>query len=121
MPTGSKAVYAAIAADVAGAVAKFVAAGVSGSASVASEGVHSLVDTGNGLLLLWGGRASRKPPDDAHPFGYGKEQYFWTLIVALMIFTLGGGVSAYEGVQRLLHASAMEHAGWNYAVLGIAA
>src|SRR4051794_34294105 len=102
MSSSSKAVYAAIAADVGVAVAKFVAAGFSGSASMAAEGVHSLVDSGNGLVLLWGQHASRRPADDTHPFGYGKEHYFWTLIVALMIFTLGGGITVYEGVQRLL-------------------
>lgn len=85
-----------------------------------AEGVHSLVDTGNGLLLLWGGHVSQKPADEAHPFGYGKEQYFWTLIVALMIFALGGGISAYEGVHRLLNPSPIDHPNWNYAVLVVA-
>ncbi len=121
MASTNKAVYAAIAADVAVAIAKFVAAAFTGSASMLAEGIHSLVDSGNGFLLLWGGHVSRKPPDQDHPFGYGKEQYFWTLIVALMIFSLGGGISILEGVQRLLHPSEVEHAGWNYAVLGVSA
>jgi cation diffusion facilitator family transporter len=121
MPSSSKAVYAAIAADVAVAIAKFVAAGFTSSSSMLSEGIHSLVDSSNGLLLLWGDRASRKPADDSHPFGYGKEMYFWTLIVALMIFALGGGVSIFEGVERLLHPQLIDHPGWSYAVLAVAA
>jgi len=84
-----------------------------------SEAIHSLVDTGNGALLLVGWRQSQKPPDETHPFGHGKELYFWPLIVAILVFSLGGGMSIYEGVTHIVHP----HRGdptWNYIVLGIA-
>src|SRR5207245_2429593 len=83
--------------------------------------VHSLVDTGNGGLMLLGVRLSRKPPDTAHPFGHGRELYFWTLIVGVLIFGVGGGVSLYQGVARVLRPSPPENLPWSYAVLGAAA
>jgi cation diffusion facilitator family transporter len=84
-----------------------------------SEGIHSLVDTGNGWLMLLGFRQSQKPPDADHPFGHGKELYFWSLVVAILIFALGGGMSVYEGVTHLSHPQ-VHHSIWNYLVLGFA-
>jgi cation diffusion facilitator family transporter len=84
-----------------------------------SEGIHSLVDTGNGLLLLVGLRKSRKPADAKHPFGHGKELYFWPLVVAILIFALGGGMSVYEGVTHLMHPGHSDPT-WNYVVLAFA-
>lgn len=121
MATSKKAVYAAIAGNFAIAITKFVAAAVSGSSAMMAEGIHSLVDTGNGGLLLLGIRRSRRPPDRAHPFGYGKELYFYTLIVAILIFSVGGGISIYEGVHHTLHPpDALGDPLLNYVVLGLA-
>lgn len=86
-----------------------------------SEGIHSLVDSGDSLLLLVGMRLADRPPDERHPFGHGKELYFWSLIVAVLIFGVGGGVSIYEGILRLLDPQPMENAGWSYAILAGAA
>jgi cation diffusion facilitator family transporter len=116
-----KAVYVAIGANVVVAVAKFVAASATGSSSMLAESIHSLIDTSNGGLLLWGRKAGGRKPDETHPFGYGKEQYFWTLIVALFVFTVGGTFSIFEGVVRLRDPEPLEHLFWNYAVLLVAA
>lgn len=120
MASGKRSIYAAIAGNFLIAVTKFVAAGITGSSAMISEGVHSLVDTGNGGLLLLGLRRSRRPPDRTHPYGYGKEVYFWTLVVAMLIFAAGGGVSLYEGIQHLRHPSEMGDPTLNYVVLGLA-
>ena len=85
-----------------------------------AEAIHSLVDTGNGALLLLGIARSQKPADDQHPFGYGMELYFWTLIVAVVIFALGGGVSAYEGIKHIIHPGELKDPTINYIVLGLA-
>jgi cation diffusion facilitator family transporter len=114
-------IYAAIAANLGIAAAKFMAAGATGSAAMLAEGIHSVVDTGNGLLLLLGIRQSSRPPDQWHPFGYGKALYFWALIVALSVFSLGGGLSIYHGISSLRHPVPLDHVEWNYAVLAIAA
>src|SRR2546428_6427598 len=113
------AIFAAIAGNVAIAVTKLIAAFITGSSAMLSEGIHSLVDTGNGGLLLLGLRKSRKPADANHPFGHGKELYFWSLIVAILIFALGGGMSVYAGVTHLAHPKLHEST-WNYVVLGVA-
>lgn len=85
-----------------------------------SEGIHSVVDTGNGALLLLGIRLSQRPADDEHPFGYGLDLYFWTLIVAVLIFGIGGGVSFYEGIQHVMHPGELQDPTANYIVLGLA-
>ncbi|WP_448204909.1 cation diffusion facilitator family transporter [Azospirillum sp. sgz302134] len=113
-------VYAAIAANLAITVTKFVAAAMTGSSSMLSEAVHSVVDTGNEALMLIGIRRSRKPPDERHPFGYARELYFWPFVVALVIFAGGAVVSVYEGVEKILHPRPIESVWINYAVLGVA-
>ena len=102
MAESKKAIYAAVGGNLCIAVTKFLAAAFTGSSAMLSEGIHSLVDTGNGGLLLLGIKQSQKPPNDDHPLGHGKELYFWTLIVAVLIFGVGGGVFAYEGILHLL-------------------
>jgi len=121
MAESKLAVFGAIAANVAIAAMKFTAAAATGSSAMLSEGIHSLVDSGDGVLLLVGMRLADRPADERHPFGYGKELYFWSLIVAVMIFGVGGGVSIYEGILRLLDPRPLEDAGWSYAILGAAA
>lgn len=116
-----KAVIAAIVGNLAIAVCKFVAAGFSGSAAMLSEAIHSLVDTGNDVLMLYGIRRSTMPPDADHPFGYGHELYFWTLVVGILIFAIGGGMSILTGILHVINRTTGEADVWNYAVLGIAA
>ena len=118
--SAKKTIYAAMAANFAIAVTKFIAASFTGSSAMLSEGIHSVVDTGNELLLLLGLRLSKKPADDSHPFGYGQELYFWTLIVALFIFAIGGGMSIYEGIDHIQHPEPLTDPRWNYVVLGLA-
>jgi cation diffusion facilitator family transporter len=115
------AVFGAIGANVAIAAMKFIGAAATGSSAMLSEGIHSTVDTGDGLLLLVGMRLAERPADERHPFGYGKELYFWSLIVAVLIFGVGGGVSIYEGVLHLIDARPLADPGWSYAILGAAA
>ena len=113
-------VYGALVANFLIAIAKFVAAFFTGSSSMLSEGIHSVVDTGNQGLLLLGVRRSKKPPDDRHPFGYSQEIYFWGLLVAMLLFAIGGGLSFYEGIVHFMHPEPIEQPIWSYAVLGIA-
>jgi cation diffusion facilitator family transporter len=101
-------------------VTKFVAASITGSSAMMSEGIHSLVDTGNQVLLLYGLKRAAKPPDADFPFGYGKEIYFWSFIVAILIFALGGGISIYEGIQHVKHPEPISNPMVNYIVLGLA-
>lgn len=113
-------IYAALAANLGIAVAKFVAAAISGSSSMLTEGVHSLVDTGNQGLLLYGQYRARRAPDADHPFGYGRELYFWAFIVAILIFGLGAGVSVYEGWLHITAPEPLRDPLINYIVLAIA-
>jgi len=121
--SGSKiAVFAAIIGNLTIAVIKFIAAAVSGSSAMISEGIHSVVDTGNGVLVLFGMNRAKQPADESHPFGYGKSLYFWTHIVAISIFGIGGGMSVYEGLMHMTSvdpAAAMGDPTVAYIVLGI--
>lgn len=120
MATGSKKViYATLLGNLLIAVTKFTAAAYTGSSAMLSEGIHSLVDTGNGGLLLYGMRRARLPPDKRFPFGHGKEIYFWSFVVALLIFSLVAGISLYEGIQHLLDPGEIENPLVNYIVLGL--
>ena len=118
--SGSKIViFAAIAGNLLIAATKFVAASFTGSSAMLSEGVHSLVDTGNGALLLYGLHRAAQPPDRMHPFGHGRELYFWSFIVALLVFALGAGVAFYEGIIHMLDPEPIENPLINYVVLGL--
>ncbi|WP_375448010.1 cation diffusion facilitator family transporter [uncultured Fibrella sp.] len=120
MPASKTPIYSALIANVAIAITKFIAASITGSSAMISEGIHSLVDSLNEVLLLLGIQRSKKPADDRRPFGYGKELYFWAFIVSILIFGVGGGVSFYEGITHLQHPEVIENPMWNYIVLGIA-
>ncbi|MBZ2205663.1 cation diffusion facilitator family transporter [Massilia soli] len=120
MATGSKKViYVALLGNLLIAITKFVAAAYTGSSAMLSEGIHSLVDTGNGGLLLYGMRRAKRPPDKRFPFGHGKEIYFWSFVVALLIFSLGAGFSIYEGVRHLQEPNEIDNPLVNYVVLGV--
>ena len=112
-------IYAALAGNLLIAVTKLGAAAWTGSSAMLSEGVHSLVDTSNQALLLYGIHRSKRPPDEFHPLGYGRELYFWSFIVALLIFSLGAGVSFYEGIAHIRHPVAVTDPMINYMVLGV--
>ncbi len=121
MASGSKKViFAALAGNSLIAITKFVAASITGSSAMLSEAIHSLVDTGNQGLLLYGMKRAKKPADKDFPFGHGKEIYFWSFIVAILIFALGGGISVYEGIHHLLHPQPAKNPLINYLVLSLA-
>jgi cation diffusion facilitator family transporter len=121
MATGSKKViYVALIGNALIAIIKFIAAAITGSSAMLSEAIHSLVDTCNQVLLLYGLKRALKPPDKDFPFGYGKEIYFWSFIVAILIFALGAGVSIYEGIIHLLHPKPITTPYINYIVIGFA-
>lgn len=113
-------IYAAMAANIAIGVAKFIGAGISGSSAMLSEGIHSVVDSVNEVLLLYGLKQSEAGPDEQHPLGHGQELYFWSLMVAVLIFALGGGISVYEGIQSFQHPEPANSPLVSYIVLGAA-
>ena len=110
------AIIAALIGNLLIAATKGVAAAISGSSAMLSESVHSMVDTGNEVLLLYGQHQAKKPPDKSHPLGYGREIYFWSFVVALLIFALGAGVSMYEGVVHIRHPEPMTNPLINFIV-----
>lgn len=116
----TRVILTALAANVGIAVAKFIAAGLTGSSAMLTEGVHSLVDSTNHVLLLYGQKRSQKPADTKHPLGYGRELYFWSFIVAILVFSLGAGVSVYEGILHILHPEPGADPTVAYIVLAIA-
>jgi cation diffusion facilitator family transporter len=116
----SKVLVIALAANVGIAAAKFVAAAITGSSAMLTEGVHSLVDSTNQLLLMYGQKRAAKPADSAHPAGYGRELYFWSFVVALLVFALGAGISVYEGIVHLLEPEPAVAPVVAYGVLAIA-
>jgi len=115
-----KVIYAALIGNSLISVMKFGAAFFTGSSAMLSEAIHSVVDTGNQGLLLYGIKRSKRPADDAHPFGYGSEIYFWSFVVAILIFGLGAGISFYEGVQKLMNPHPISNPYINYIVLSLA-
>ncbi|MET4083426.1 cation diffusion facilitator family transporter [Pedobacter sp. UYP30] len=119
MARANKSIYSALAANLLIAVTKFVAGAFTSSSSMIAEGIHSTVDTSNQLLLLYGLKKSKKPADERHPFGYGKELYFWSFIVAIMIFALGGVVSITQGIYHIINPEELKSPTWNYVVLGL--
>jgi len=116
----TKVIIAALFGNTAISITKFFAAFMTGSSAMLSEGIHSLVDTGNQILLLYGMKQAKKPADDEFPFGHGKEIYFWSFIVAILIFSVGAGVSIYEGVHHVIHPVEIKNPMVNYIVLGLA-
>src|SRR5437762_3209385 len=116
--SSKKVVYAALLGNVLVALTKFAAAGLTGSSAMVSEAIHSLVDTGNEILLLYGLRRAARPPDELHPLGHGRELYFWSFIVTLLIFALGAGVSVYEGISHVIAPVPISNSIGNYVVLG---
>lgn len=119
MARANNSIYSALAANLLIAVTKFIAGAFTNSSSMIAEGIHSTVDTSNQLLLLYGLKRSTKPPDQYRPFGYGKELYFWSFIVSIMIFGLGGVVSISQGIAHIRHPEALGNPTWNYVVLGL--
>ncbi|TYC65769.1 cation transporter [Stappia sp. BW2] len=115
-----KVIFAALAGNSLIAITKFAAAAYTGSSAMLSEGIHSLVDTGNQGLLLYGLKKAKQPADKRHPFGYGAELYFWSFVVAILIFAVGAGVSIYEGIQKVLHPHPVSDPYVAYIVLALA-
>ena len=119
-PSSRQSVYAALVGNLLVAITKGVAAAITGSSAMLSETVHSFVDCGNEVLLLYGQKQAARPADSVHPFGYGRELYFWSFVVALLVFTLGAGVAIYEGVQHIRNPHPISDPTVNYVVLAFA-
>ncbi len=119
-PASKKIIYTALIGNGLIAISKFIASAATGSSAMFSEAIHSVVDMGNQGLLLLGIKRSQQPPDATHPFGYGMELYFWTFVVAILIFAVGAGVSIYEGVHKLHNPQLIQNPLINYVVLGLA-
>ncbi len=117
--SSKKVIFAALAGNTLISITKFTAASITGSSAMLSEGIHSLVDTGNQVLLLHGMKQAQKPASEKFPFGHGKEIYFWAFAVAILIFAVGAGVSIYEGIHHILAPQAMKDVFINYIVLGL--
>jgi len=117
MANNHKSIYSALAANLLIALTKFIAGAFTNSSSMISEGIHSTVDTTNQLLLLYGLKRSKKAADESHPFGYGKELYFWSFVVSILIFGLGGALSIYQGISHIVEPEVMKDPFWNYIVL----
>jgi len=113
-------IYISLLVDLIIAAFKFIAAAFTGSSSMVSEGIHSVIDAISQVMLIWGIKTSKRSPDSLRPFGYGKELYFWSLIVSLVIFIMGGCISFYEGVVRLNNPQPRGNPNWNYAILAVA-
>lgn len=118
--SSKKVIYAALIGNAAISVTKFVASAITGSSAMFSEGIHSLVDTGNQILLLFGLRQAKKPADKRYPFGHGKEIYFWSFVVAIIIFAVGSGLSIFKGIEHIKHPTEITSPLINYLVLSVA-
>ena len=116
----NRAVVAALLANLGIAVAKFVGFVFTGSSSMLAESIHSVADTGNQVLLLVGAKRARREATELHPFGYGRERYFWAFVVAIVLFTLGSAFAVFEGIEKLLHPHELESPGWAIGILLVA-
>src|SRR5438874_2319987 len=114
----TRTIMAALLANLGIAIMKFVGFAITRSGSMLAEAVHSVADTGNEILLLVGGRKAKKPADDAHPFGHGRDRFFWAFVVSLLLFSVGGMFSVFDGVIKLLNPHELESMGWAYVILG---
>ena len=117
---GTKAIMAAFAANLGIAIAKFVGFLLTGSGSMLAEAVHSLADTGNQALLMLGGHRAKQAPDPTHPFGFGRERYFWAFVVAVVLFTVGAVFAVMDGIDKLQHPHEIEGIGWAIGILVVA-
>ena len=117
--TSRRVIYASIAGDFLIGATKFAAAYLTGSSAMLSEGMHSIVDTGNGFLVLYGMRRAARRPDHEHPLGYGREIYFWSFVVAVLLFAVGAGISLYQGAEQVLNPKPVQNVAVNYGVLAL--